>query len=284
MSIIHKAFKGAAWLALFRAISQTFSWGVTIIIARMLVPEDYGLMEMATIITGYVILFSELGLGAAIIQRDTINDDELSSLFWFVVCWGCLLGISCIILAYPTVAIFNETRILRVTQSVSLLFIIGSLLIVPRNILHRELRFKAIGFIEACSVIVSCITMIVIAKLGGGVWTLIGGHIIREFVKVASVPFVLSWRPGLHFRFCEIKPFMKFGLNIAVGNSLYYIYMKSDRFFGGRALGANTLGYYSLALQLSSIPTDKLVSMINSVSFPVFSRYQKKRINLTISI
>ena len=275
MTIVHKAFKGASWLALFRAISQTFSWAATIIVARILVPEDYGLMEMATILTGYVIIFSELGLGAAIIQWEDINDKELSSLFWFVVFLGFLLAILSIILAYPTVAIFNEKRILRVTQSVSLLFIIGSFLIVPINILKREIRFKALGFIETAAVIISSTVMIIIAKLGGGVWTLIGGHIIREFIKALIVFYILPWRPRFHFQFIEIKHFIKYGVNIAAANSLYYIYTKSDRFFAGRMLGSKVLGYYSLALQLSDIPTEKLVSLINSVSFPVFSRYQK---------
>lgn len=277
MSIISKAFKGAGWLALFRAISQTFSWVATIIIARTLVPEDYGLMEMATILTGYVILFSELGLGAAIIQREDINDKELSSLFWFVVFWGFLLAVLSIILAYPTVAIFNEKRILRVTQSVSLLFIMGSFLIVPINILQREIRFKALGFIETSAVMISSFMMIIIAKLGGGVWTLIGGFIIREFVKLIIVFCVVSWRPSFHFHFLEVKPFVKYGLNIAIANSLYYVYTKSDRFFAGRILGSNILGFYSLALQLSDIPTEKVVSLINGVSFPVFSRFQSKR-------
>ena len=69
MSIEKKAFKGASWLALFKFSSQLFSWGITIIVARILVPDDYGLMAMAIMITGYAALFSELGLGAAIIQR-----------------------------------------------------------------------------------------------------------------------------------------------------------------------------------------------------------------------
>jgi len=233
-------------------------------------------MEMATILTGYVVLFSELGLGAAIIQREDIQDEELSSLFWFVVFWGFVWGLSCIILAYPTVAIFNEVRIFRVTQAASLLYILGSLLIVPRNILTRELRYKTIGFIDTVAVIISCTLMIVIAKCGGGVWTLIGGLIIRDFIRAIIVFPVISWRPTFHFNFVEIRPFLKFGLNIAAGRTLYYMYTKSDRFFGGRILGSAILGYYSFALQLSSIPTDKLVSFINSVSFPVFSRYQKK--------
>ena len=87
MSFIKQAFKGAMWLSLFRAISQIFSWATTIIVARILVPQDYGLMGMASILTGYVALFSELGLGTAIIQREEVKEKELSSLFWFIVFW-----------------------------------------------------------------------------------------------------------------------------------------------------------------------------------------------------
>jgi O-antigen/teichoic acid export membrane protein len=83
LSIESKVFKGASWLALFKLISQVFSWIITIVVARILVPDDYGLMEMATIITGYAFFFSELGLGAAIIQKPAITKGELSSVFWF---------------------------------------------------------------------------------------------------------------------------------------------------------------------------------------------------------
>jgi O-antigen/teichoic acid export membrane protein len=276
VSIEKKAAREGFGLAGFRLSTQLFSWAITIIVARLLSPEDYGFMEMATILTGYVGLFSELGLGAAIIQREEIKDEELSSLFWFMIFWGFVLALICIMLAYPTVSIFHEKRILRVAQSVSLLYIIGAFLIVPLNILHRELRFKTVGFIDSISVVVSCIAMVIIAKRGGGVWTLIGGHIIRQFVGVILIYSVISWKPKLHFAFSEIKSYAKFGLTVAGSNSLNYIYTKSDRFFGGMALGSNSLGYYSLALQLASIPTDKAISLINSVSFPVFSRYQKK--------
>jgi PST family polysaccharide transporter len=136
MSIVDKAFKGAIWLTLFRGSGQIFSWLTTIIVARILSPSDYGLMDMATILTGYVVLFSSLGLGMAIIQRENITENALSSLFWLLVSWGFFLAIVCLFLAYPTVAIFNEPRLLRVTQSVSILFLVGGLLIVPNNILQ----------------------------------------------------------------------------------------------------------------------------------------------------
>lgn len=274
MTITQKAFRGASWLAFFRLISQTFSWVATIAVARLLVPGDYGLMEMATILTGYIVLFSELGLGSAIIQKKDIKQEELSSLFWLLLCWGCILAVGSIILAYPTVAIFREQRLLRITQATSVLFITGSLLIIPYSILNKELRFKAMGVIDAISVIIASVSMLVIAKLGGGVWTLIGGNIIREISRTVLVLSVVSWRPRMHFNYAEIKPYVGFGVNIAASNSMYYLYTKSDRFFGGKILGAGILGYYSLALQLACIPTDKIVSLINNVSYPVFANYQ----------
>lgn len=274
MNILQTAFAGASWLALFRVISQSFSWISTIIIARILVPEDYGMMEMAAIFTGYVGLFSEIGLGSAIVQRDEITQDELSSIFWFVVVWGCILSLSCVIIAYPTAAVFHNTSLIPLTQSMSILFILGSLVIVPQNILMRELRFKVSGLITATSIIISCISMIVMASLGFGVWTLIGGNIVRTACRAILVLSFSGWRPRFRFGFDQLKPYLRYGANLAVANSLYYFYTKSDRFFAGRMLGASKLGYYSMALELSAIPTDKVISLINSVSFPLFSRTQ----------
>lgn len=274
MNVLQAAFTGASWLAFFRVISQTFSWVSTIIIARILVPGDYGMMEMATIFTGYVGLFSEIGLGAAIVQREEITQDELSGIFWFVVLWGFLLSLSCMIIAYPTAAVFHNKNLIPLTQTMSILFILGSLVIVPQNILVRELKFKVSGFISTTSIIISCISMIIMASLGFGVWTLIGGNIVRTACRAILLLSFSGWRPRFKFGFDRLKPYLRYGANIAVGNSLYYFYTKSDRFFAGRMLGASKLGYYSMALELSAIPTDKVISLINSVSFPLFSRTQ----------
>ena len=107
-SIGKKVFKGASWLAMFKLISQFFSWGVTILVANILVPGDYGLMAMATIITGYAEMFAELGLGAAIIQKPKLIQEELSSVFWFSFMFGSLLALSCFPIAHLTAFIFQE--------------------------------------------------------------------------------------------------------------------------------------------------------------------------------
>src|SRR4030067_2603739 len=274
MSFARKAAKSGLWFAGFRFITQLFSWIVTIAIARILVPEDYGLMAMASILTGYVEIFSELGLGAAIIQKKEITQEELSSVFWLSMIIGAILSMVSFGLAHPTAWIFNEPRIIPITQLISVLFIIGAIMIVPYNILSREVSFKEIGMIQLSAVVVASLSMLIMAKAGYGVWTLINGVIIQRCVTVMLTFLATKWYPRLHFHFNEAKPLLKFGINIAGSRSLFYLFQKSDKLIVGKMFNAQSLGYYSFAMQLASIPTDKIVSIVNQVSFPVFSRYQ----------
>ena len=262
------------WLIAFTTVSQAVSWVSTLIVARLLVPADYGLMAMATILTGYVQVFYTMGIGSAIVQRREVTDDELSSVFWALLFWGTALGSLCFALAYPTVAIFDEPGLFRVTQAVSVLFILGTAVVVPSTLLKRDMRFKAVGLVTSTSVLVSCLSMILMAYLGAGVWTLLGGHIIRTAVELGMALAVTRWRPRLHFSHQETKPYLRFGLPLAGANSLNYLYRRSPDFFGGRAFSATGLGYYSMAIQLSHIPNDKILSVITSVAYPVFSKIQ----------
>jgi len=278
MSVARIAFKGVAWLATFRIISQAFSWIVTIVIARILSPDDYGLYAMAFIVTGYAEMFSELGLGAAIIQRENIDKKELSSVFWFSFFVSSLFAISCFPISYITADIFNDSRIIPLTQAISVLFILSGLQIIPLSLLKKELEFKTVGKIQLVSIVVSGICMLLIAYMGGGVWALIIGRIVIVLTMLILVYSVVKWIPQLHFNFHEAKSFIKFGITVASGGSLYYIFENSDKFFAGRVLGSTLLGYYTFALQLARLPTDKIMVLINQVSFAAFAKLQSDKI------
>jgi len=274
MSIALKVAKGATWLAFFKLLSQIFSWIITILVARILIPGDYGLMEMSTIITGYAMMFSELGLGSAIIQRQNITENEMSSIFWFMLGISTLMASLCFVVAYPTAFIFHENRVIPLTQAVSVLFIITGLQIVPLNLMRKDLEFKKIGLIEMTGAGISSLAMYMLAYMGAGVWTLLGGHIIREFIKLVLLYINKRWLPKAYMNFSEVRSYLGFGINVAAGRSFFYVYDKADRFFAGRAWSTQLLGYYSFALQLAKIPTEKIVSLINMVSFPAFSQFQ----------
>lgn len=240
----------------------------------MLVPDDYGLMEMATIITGYAAIFSELGVGAAIIQKGVPTKDELSTIFWFSFFIGIVMSAFCFIAAYPTSKIFNEPRVIPLTSGVSIAFLLSSLTIVPYNLIKKDLNFKFVGFIEFVGISISSIGMVILAYYKLGPWTLLGGGIIRIVVRLVMLFTMSNWRPSLHFKYSELRSYLKFGVIVSFGESLHYAYSKSDSFFAGRAWPSQALGYYALAKQLAQLPTEKITVLINQVSFSAFSKLQ----------
>jgi len=274
MSIAIQTFKGASWLAMFKLVSQSFSWIVTIMIARILAPDDYGLYAMAVLITGYAEMFSFMGMGSAIVQRPSTNEDELSSVFWFSFAVSCAFALSCYPIAYISAHIFKTSKIIPLTESISIIFMCAGVSIVPNALLAKHLEFKKIGRIEMMSTVISVTLMLGIASLGGGVWALIGGRIFRALISLVLTYSALKWFPRFHFNFNEAKSYLKFGITVSIGHSLFYISDASDKFFAGRAWNAAMLGYYSFALQLAQLPTEKIVVLINQVSFAAFSKLQ----------
>lgn len=274
MNVATQAFKGASWLAVFKFAGQFYSWTITILVARILLPDEYGLYAMAFMITGYAEMFSQLGLGSAIIQKPDINQKEISSVFWFSLIVSTSFAIACFPIAYLTSYIFDEPRIIVLTQTVSILFILSGLQIVPLSLLKKELAFKRVGQFELTCVVFQGISMLAIAYLGGGVWALIGGRVIFAFVMVILLYTKVRWMPMLHYNYQEAKSYIKFGIAVASGGSLFYVSENSDKFFAGRSLGVTQLGFYTFAMQLAKIPTDKIVVLINQVSYPAFAKLQ----------
>ena len=274
MSLAKKAIKNGSWFAFFKSISQVISWVVTIIVARILSPSDYALSAMATLVTGYAEIFSEMGIGASIIQKKKLSSNDLSSIFWFSFCVSILFAAACFPVAYLTAEIFNEPQVVPLVQAVSILFIFTGLAVVPLSLLKRDLDYKTIGLIEMQSTIIACLGMLLIAYGDGGVWTLIGGRIIRGFVRLLLVYRATKWRPTIHFNFEEAKIYLRFGVVVALSSSVFYVFEISDRFFAGRAWELEMLGYYLFAMQLAKMATDKIVSTINHVTYSLFSRYQ----------
>lgn len=271
------ALKGATWLALFKIISQAFSWVITIMIARILLPADYGLMAMATILYGYIAYLSEFGIGSAIIQKEKVDQYELSAVFWFIILFSVLLSAACFIGAYFVAYIFNEPRIIPIAQTISVIFILEGLQIVPLNLLKKELGFKKVGLIEMMGTIIASACMFLVAYYGGGVWTFVAGSFILSLTKLVLVYSNVKWFPYLHFSLKDAKSYLKFGINVSIGRSFFYLYESSDKFFAGRAWKSQMLGYYTFALGLAQIPTEKIVTLINQVSFPVFSKLQNDK-------
>jgi O-antigen/teichoic acid export membrane protein len=182
--------------------------------------------------------------------------------------------LGCFLIAELMANFFNEPRVTPLMKVASLIFILSGFQIVPINLIKRKLDFKTIGFIEMTSVVTASVIMVVCAYGGHGVWSLMYGFLGRSLMRVILCYFFGKWVPGFSLNLREGADHIKFGLTVSLSRILFGLYEYSDKFFAGRSWSAKSLGYYSFALQLAQMPTEKVVSLINQVSFPAMSAMQ----------
>jgi PST family polysaccharide transporter len=275
VTIKSEAARGGFLLAGFTAVSQAVSWVATIGVANFLSPEDYGLMTMASFLTGYIEFLSEMGIGASVIQKDNVNRKELSSLFWLSIIMGIICCVIALALVIPTAQLFHDNRIIPITSLIAPIFIIGSVASIPNAILRRDFKFKYIGISNMIAALVSCLCQLLMASHGYGVYTLIVGTIILRGTKTVCICLFAKWVPLLHCKFGEVKPFLKYGINLAGGALLLKILQSIDGFIIGKKFNALVLGNYNFAVSLASIPIDKIWPIFQQTLFPLLSRLQQ---------
>ena len=269
-----KVLKGFLWLGTGTFLVQFISWISTIFVIRLLSPSDYGLMAMATTFVSLLTTISELGIGSAIIQADQLQEREIRQLFGFCILSG-LFGFIVSYGAAPLIAIFfNEHKLVALVRFLGLNFILLSLYMVPQMSFVREMNFKKKAQVDIIAQTGGAILTLVLALYGLGVWALAVGTISFHIFKaigfnVAHASFV---RPC--FRFGGAEKFIKYGLTVTGARLFYYLYTESDKIIIGKFLGNILLGYYGVALNLASIPMEKVLPIVNQVLFSTYSRIQ----------
>jgi PST family polysaccharide transporter len=265
-------FRSVSWLALGKVLSQALSWTVTLVIANILDPSVYGLMALSTIISGYAEIISELGLGPAIIQRTEVTQKELSSIFWLSIVFGIMMWALCWPISYLTYDLFGDRDTLVITQTVGFIFVMSGIQVVPISLLKKKLMFRPVAIIEVISVIFSCSSMLVIAKSGGGVWTLVAGSMMLSLSRTILVFILGEWRPSMWLRLDDIRKFVRFGFSMTLARSTFYMWERSDKYFAGMFWKTSSVGLYTFALTLSQLPTEKIVTLINQVLYSCMAK------------
>lgn len=265
---------GILWTGLSRFSTQLFRFVIIVILARLLTPEDFGIVGLAAIFLGFITTINELGLSAAIVQRKEIDELHLSTSFWASVIAGITLFIV-VILASPFVADFFQEDIVQPILIVSAIgLIIGSFIVVHQALLEKSLKFKKLAIAEVCAAVVSGIVSVSLAISGYGVWSLVFGGLVGGFISVIILWKIVAWRPELKFSFARFKELFGFGSHVMGSRILNYIDSNMDYLVVGKLLGASALGYYSFAYHLITFPLHKISQMVTRVTFPAFSTIQ----------
>lgn len=246
--------------------------GSLMILARLLGPQDFGLVGMVTAFTGVLYLFRDFGLSAAAVQRTTITGDQSSTLFWINVAVGICLG-AVGVAAAPAVAIFyHEPRLVAVTMALSLAFVFNALGVQHSALLQRELRFTAMAMINVISLVVGTVLAIAGAMAGYGYWSLVALTVSQPLVATIGFWIAAGWVPGIPRSLSGIRSMMHFGGTLTLNGLVAYAGYNSEKVLIGRFWGADAIGIYGRAYQLINIPTDNLNSAVGEVAFSALSR------------
>lgn len=276
------AVKSAAWYGGTRLWGQLLSWIITIVLARLLVPADYGLFAMAYTMLTVLELLQEFGLGTAIVQRKDLTTRQLNGIFWTVVGASLLLTTLTFVGADAISGFYGEPKLPWVLRVLCLTFLVNSMGIVPYNLLSKALDLRHRSIAEVLGTATKTLITLALAYEGLGVWALVFGHLARSVVLNGALLMFAGWVPGLELAREGMGGVLTFGLRIAgmhlVGNSSPAI----TTLIIGRVLGGAAVGLYTMALSLSEAPHRITTAILNEVSFPVFSKLQDEREQLSV--
>lgn len=228
--------------------------GSLMILARLLDPRDFGLVAMVAVLTGVLSLFRDFGLSTATVQRTSVTEEQLSTLFWINVLVGTLL--TCVALAGATLIadFYHEPRLRSITYALAGVFFFNGLAVQHSALLQRQMRFTTLAAIDTVSVAVSVAVGIGAALDGLGYWALVGMTLVAPVVYSILVWLASSWIPGLPHRKVGIGSNLRFGGTV---NSTVVVYVayNLEKVLLGRFWAAEALGIYGRAYQLVNLPS-----------------------------
>jgi len=248
--------------------------GSTMVLARLLSPQDFGLVAMVMTVTGFLRIFKDAGLSTATVQQHEITQGQVSNLFWINV---ALSGAITLIVAAaaPLVAWFyREPKLVSITLLLSITFLLTGLTVQHLALLSRQMRFKDIAVIQVGSLLVGSVVGIAMAWLKYGYWSLVGTQLAAAISSLVLVWSISRWRPQLPTRHSQMWPLLNFGANVSVSNFFYTLARGSDSLLIGRFYGPASVGLYSRAAALLNSPLQQFLTPIDAVFVPVLSRLQ----------
>lgn len=244
------------------------------ILARLLGPKEFGLVGMVTAFTGVLTLFRDFGLSSAAIQRPTVTNQQVSTLFWINILVGLVLALLSVGMAPIIASFYHEPRLFAVTIALATAFLINGAGVQHGVLLQREMRFTTIAIVTTISLVVSTAIGIGGAKAGYGYWALVAMAVSGPLASTIGFWLTTGWVPGMPHRQIGIRSMMQFGGTITLNGLIVYVASNLEKVLIGRFWGVDAIGIYGRAFQLINIPTENLNSAVGEVAFSALSRIQ----------
>ncbi|MBK6510070.1 MAG: lipopolysaccharide biosynthesis protein [Haliea sp.] len=271
MDIRNKVMSALRWSAAARFLGQAVSWGITILVIRLLSPGDYGLMAMAMVLVSFLVLLNTLGLDAVLVQDTDLDEQATRQIFGVVIVVNVLFFALLFFGAGTVATIYDDPALKPIVQVLSFQFLLLIFETLPQSRLEREMKFAGRSVVDFATLVIGSITTLVLAWTGFGVWALIWGTLATNATRMIGLNLITRSLVWPSFAWRGLRRHVAFGGFVTMDRGLWFLFSESDKFIGGKILGNQALGYYAVASQLASLPIHKISGLLNSVAFPAFS-------------
>jgi len=276
MSLSLQGARASKWNLISTIILTVIQFSQLFILSNLLGPTQFGLMGMINVVVGFAQIYSDVGISNAIVSKQNINKNELSSLYYLNLLSGLLVSII-VICFTPVISYFyNEVRLVQPLLWISLIFVIIPIGQQFQVMFVKDLKFNLLAKFDIISYSCGFCFALMSALNNAGVMSLVWGQMATSIIKTSLlVCFGLRvWRPSFRLNFSEIKSYFQFGLYQMGEKTIHFFSTNLDYIIIGKFFGAQTLGYYTFAYQIAILPVMKINPIITQVSLPIFSKVQ----------
>jgi O-antigen/teichoic acid export membrane protein len=269
-----RVLRGLVWVGASQAGGQLTRAAVAVFVARLLTPAEYGLAALALVFASLVMIFSDLALGAALIQRRQLSAVDRDTAFWATLGAGVLFTVLGTALSGPIAALYGEPDAQPLLAVLSMSFLVSALGATQQNLMLRDMDFRRYESIAMAGGLAGGLAAVTVAAAGGGAWAIIAQQIAGAVLATGLLWRYSTWRPRFAFSAASLRDLGGFSLYLLGQRMLYYLQVNGDRFLIGRFLGTSALGIYAVAYNTMLVPASKLGAPLQRVFSPAFSRIQ----------
>lgn len=276
-----RAIRGVPWTLVTFAGSKLLALATVVVLARLLVPADFGLIALATLAVAFITYFGTFGLQAALILRQDLSDQEQGTLLTLMLVAGSATAVL-LAASSPLVAdLFREPRLGEIVAALSVLVALGSPRAFYEALLQREFQFRRRFVAQIGYSIVNAFVAITLAALGAGVWSLVAGQVAGTVVHVVMLMALAPYRVRPRFVRSQVRMVLSSGWGFFVQGFAFFLQENVDYFAIGRVLGSAQVGFYSMAYRLGELPYYGIAEPVAKVTFPAFAQMRHHGENVT---
>src|SRR5699024_4357208 len=282
-SLTSKTFRGMFWMLSGKGSQAILQFIVMIVLARLLSPSDFGIVNAATVVITFTTVFSMVGVGPALIQRPELSKSHIRTGFTLTILLSILFTTLLYFGSNIIASFFHMDKLHIVLKAMSVIFLLKGLSIVSESLIQRQLKFRSFASIEVISYTVYGFVGVSCAFMGLDYWSLVYAQISQNLIKTILLISLErhNMKPQLHWE--SAKELLFFGGGFTIARLSNQFALQADNLVVGRWLGSSALGLYGRAYQLMIMPTNLFGQVMDKVLFPAMARIQNKQNQLSKS-